>query len=96
MNYFGSVIFDDEFDKAKSVATKASRGIDFIEAREVWLDPNCVDGAPGRVVEGENRWLIIGRAHRQLWTVCYTMRNAKIRIISVRPARKEEKEIYEN
>ena len=88
--------FDDNFDKSKSEWTKKNRGIDFIEAREIWNDPFCIDGIPGNVVGGEHRWLIVGRALGKLWTVCYTRRNMKIRIISVRPARQAEKEIYEN
>lgn len=88
--------FDDDFDKSKSEWTKKNRGIDFIEAREIWNDPRCVDGAPGNVVGGEDRWLIVGKALDKLWTTCYTHRYSKIRIISVRPARQEEKEIYES
>jgi uncharacterized protein len=87
--------FDDNFDEEKSERTKKDRGIDFLEAREIWDDPLCVDGAPGNVISGENRWLIVGKAKGKLWTACYTIRSSKIRIISVRPARQEEREIYE-
>jgi uncharacterized DUF497 family protein len=37
--------FDDDFDKNKSEWTKKNRGIDFIEARDIWNDPQGVDGA---------------------------------------------------
>jgi uncharacterized DUF497 family protein len=43
---------------------------------------------------GEDRWLIIGMAAGKLWTVCFTHRTEGIRIISVRPPREIEREVY--
>ncbi len=87
------MLYDDEFDRSKSDWTKKHRGIDFIEAREIWNDPNKIEDAPANVIGGENRWLVVGRALGKIWTVCYTYRNSKIRIISVRPSREDEREI---
>ena len=31
-------------------------------------DPQCIDGASGNVISGENRWLIVGKIQNRLWT----------------------------
>jgi uncharacterized DUF497 family protein len=85
--------FDETYDAAKSAWTKQVRGIDFLEAREIWQDPNAAQG-PGNSEMGEDRWLIIGMAMGRIWTACFTNRPAGVRIISVRPARDIEKEVY--
>ena len=85
--------FDENFSLTKSVWTKQNRGIDFVEARAVWGDPNATQG-PGNSDEDEDRWLIIGMAIGKLWTVCFTHRPSGVRIISVRPPSEIEKEVY--
>ena len=52
--------FDESFDKEKSDWTKRVRGIDFLEAREIFADPTWVVG-PGTMKDGEERWLRVGR-----------------------------------
>lgn len=85
--------FDDNFDKKKSQWTKRVRGIDFIEAREIFQDPNETIG-PGTPKDGEVRWLRVGLARGKVWTVGYIMRNNLVRIFMVRPARDDEKDAY--
>jgi uncharacterized DUF497 family protein len=86
-------MFDEAFDFEKSEWTKNSRGIDFIVARNVWKDPNAIEG-PAATVEGEERWLKVGCIDDKIWTVGFTYRLSKIRIFMIRPARKEEKGAY--
>ena len=83
-----------EFDEQKSSANKLKHGIDFIEAQRIWDDPERVE-IPARTTE-EPRIMIIGRIGQSIWTGIYTIRNNNIRLISVRKARKDEKEIYES
>jgi uncharacterized DUF497 family protein len=83
-----------EFDLQKSRSNKIKHGIDFIEARNLWEDPQRVI-IPTKYVE-EKRNLIIGIVKDKIWSGIYTIRNNKIRIISVRRARKNEEEIYES
>jgi uncharacterized protein len=85
--------FDENFDQSKSQWTKRTRGIDFVEAREVFNDPNETVG-PGTAKDGEERWLRIGMAQGKLWTVGYTMRSGLIRIFMVRPPHDDEKDAY--
>lgn len=85
--------FDDGFNQEKSEWTKRERGIDFVEAREIFKDPISVVG-PGTSKNDEERWLRVGMAKGKLWTVGYTIRANTIRIFMARPPRKEEKEAY--
>ena len=48
-------MFDETFDRGKSQRTKETRGIDFIEARAVWDDPEAIEG-PATMKDGEERW----------------------------------------
>jgi uncharacterized DUF497 family protein len=78
--------FDDTFDKNKSEKTKLERGLDFIEARAIWLDSECVS-LPAKNVEGESRTFTVGQIEGKLWVAIWTYRfGDQIRIISVRRA----------
>ncbi|MHB8482946.1 MAG: BrnT family toxin [Nitrospiria bacterium] len=96
--YFDTITimdFDNTFDKNKSEWTKENRGADFTEARKIWNDPDSIS-VPAKVIGGEARFLQIGTLKKKVWTVCYTLRNGQIRIISVRRARDEEEKFYRN
>ena len=83
-----------EFDGRKSLANKAKHGIDFHEAQQLWDDPNLIE-IPART-EDEPRWVLVGRIGERCWSAVATYRADRIRIISVRRARKEEIAIYES
>lgn len=83
-----------EFDEQKGLSNKLKHGIDFIEAQEIWDDAERIE-IPARTTD-EPRIMIIGRVGQFIWTGIYTIRNNIIRLISVRKARKDEKEIYES
>jgi uncharacterized protein len=81
-----------EFDPDKSHANKTKHGIDFIEAQSLWLDYNRVE--INARTTNEMRSLIIAILNDEIWSAVFTIRNNRIRIISVRKSRKNEKEIY--
>jgi uncharacterized DUF497 family protein len=81
-----------EFDQKKSINNKDKHGIDFEEAQLLWLDPDAVE-IRARTV-GEDRKLLIARFRNEFWSAVFTYRHKKIRIISVRISRENEKEIY--
>ncbi len=83
-----------EFDLEKSAGNRAKHGIDFVEAQSLWLDPELVE-VPVKVRD-EPRFLVIGKIDEKHWSGVITYRSEKIRIISVRRARKEEIDIYES
>ncbi len=81
-----------EFDEGKSAANKGKHGIDFVEAQALWRDPDRLQVAARS--RDEPRWQVIGSIGRTLWSAFVTNRHDKIRIISVRRARPEEKARY--
>ena len=82
-----------EFDDKKSASNKMKHGIDFEQAKELWDDPDLIE-IPLRTSD-EPRFLVVGKIARKYWSGIITYRDDKIRIISVRRARKEEVNIYE-
>jgi hypothetical protein len=82
-----------EFDPQKSAANKAKHGIDFVEAQELWSDPDRIE-FPARPMN-EPRFLIVGQIVQAVWTATVTYRHEEtIRIISVRRARDNEEAHY--
>lgn len=86
------MLFD--YDKEKSRANKAKHGIDFVEAQGIWKDPDALE-VPART-EDEPRSMVTGQLRGKLWSAVVTYRTGRIRIISVRRSRKEEKALYES
>jgi uncharacterized DUF497 family protein len=83
-----------EFDDKKSTGNKMKHGIDFKQAQKLWDDSDLIE-IPVRTSD-EPRFLVIGRIAGKYWSGIITYRGDKIRIISVRRARKEEVNIYES
>jgi uncharacterized DUF497 family protein len=83
-----------EFDESKSLANKAKHGIDFVEAQTLWEDMDFLE-VPAKT-EDEPRAVVIGKIGEQHWSAIITWRKDKIRIISVRRSRREERELYES
>jgi uncharacterized protein len=83
-----------EFDEAKSRTNKARHGIDFVEAQALWEDMDLLE-VPAKT-EDEPRAVVIGKIAETHWSAIITWRNEKIRIISVRRSRREERELYES
>jgi len=82
-----------EFDARKSRSNHEKHGIDFVEARRLWDDPDLIV-VPARTTD-EPRLLIVGKLEDRHWSAIITYRGDHVRIISVRRARKEEIELYE-
>ena len=83
-----------EFDEQKSKANKAKHGIDFMEAQTLWEDIDLLE-IPAKT-EDEPRIIVIGKIGDRHWSAIITYRNERIRIISVRRSRREERELYES
>ena len=81
-----------EYDNDKSESNKRKHGIDFDTARRLWEDYNRVE-IPAKWID-EQRIILIARLEEEIWVAIFTHRKNTIRIISVRKARKNEKEIY--
>ncbi len=83
-----------EFDPRKSESNKRKHGISFDEGQALWDDPEHLE-LPARTV-GEQRYMLIGKIRGKHWSAVFTIRGEKMRMVSVRRARKEEVEAYEN
>ena len=81
-----------EFDPKKSRSNKEKHGIDFETARRLWRDPGRIE-IPARWVD-ETRFILIAELEDMLWASVFTYRKNRIRIISVRKSRDNEKKIY--
>jgi len=91
--YIFYTMFSFEFDEQKSRANSAKHGIDFVQAQELWSDPDFVE-IPARTLD-EPRFLVIGRIEGKHWSAVVTHRRGAVRIISVRRSRPEEVVLYE-
>lgn len=82
--------------KKKRTTNLDKHGIDFIDAAEIFNDPNRIETIDGRQDYGEERLQTIGYAMPGLLFVVYTYRDSKTkrRLISARKASAKEKAIY--
>jgi uncharacterized DUF497 family protein len=83
-----------EFDENKSQSNLEKHGIDFVDAQQLWDDPDLLE-IPAKIVD-EPHALIIGMIAEKHWSGVITYRNGNIRIISVRRSRQEEVNLYES
>ena len=83
-----------EFDPVKSKSNKKKHGIDFIDAKTLWADPDLLE-IP-LTTTTEERFLVVGKIDGKHGSGMITYRGENIRIISVRRARKEEIGLYES
>ena len=81
-----------EFDAKKSLRNKQKHGVDFNQIQKLWKSPFVELVSK---YEDEPRRLVIGTLADTVWTVIVTHRDEKIRIISARRAREDEKEVYQ-
>ena len=81
-----------EYDPIKSNANFKKHGIDFEQAKYLWADVNRIN-IPARSTT-ELRYALIAIYKNKIWSVFYTIRKERIRLISVRRARKLERRIY--
>ena len=83
-----------EFDPDKSAANKEKHGLDFVEAQSVWSDDNAINITSRETPE--LRFMAIGLIGAVFWSVVWTERDGRMRIIPARRSRKNEEKIYEN
>ena len=82
-------MFEFEWDENKSQINKQKHGIDFKEAKKLFKKGIKVYFA--KEVADEKRYLISNFLNNKCYTAVFTVRNGKIRIISVRRCRENEK-----
>jgi len=83
------------WDEAKRQSNLEKHKLDFKDAHLVFENPDKCTYDASR--EGEIRWLDIALAevHGKLLVLVYTRRRELVRVISFRPASREEREQYD-
>lgn len=81
-----------EFDREKSLTNRMKHGIDFSDAQQLWQDYFVV--VPTYAGSDGERTCTIGMINDVCWVAVTTKRHGRIRIISVRRARKIERKKY--
>ncbi len=84
---------DFEWDGAKSEKNRRERGFGFDDAALIFDGP-VIEWSDVREAWGEARTVAIGSAEGRILAVIYTDREDVRRIISARPARKKEEELW--
>ncbi|WP_103668583.1 BrnT family toxin [Pseudanabaena sp. BC1403] len=82
-----------EYDESKSQSNLVKHGIDFVKAQELWNDLDLLE-IPSKI-QGETRFVIIGKINNKHWSGVIAYRDQNIRIISVRRSRIQEVALYE-
>lgn len=77
-----------EYDPAKSARNRLKHGIDFEEAKRLW--EGMVVTVPSLGEYGELRYVAIGTIDGKHWTAVITLREGRVRIISVRRSRTKD------
>lgn len=83
-----------EYNPNKSHKNKEKYGVDFDQAQALWQDSRRIK-IQARTTD-EERFLVIGKIGIKHWSTVITYLADKIRIISVRRARKKEVDLYES
>lgn len=85
-----------EWDEKKTVANEKKHGVSFHEASTVFGDPLAITFNDPDHSSQEERYLTFGLSQsNKLLVVSHTQRSDRTRIISARPATRQERKIYE-
>jgi uncharacterized protein len=96
-----STDYEFEWDDAKAESNLAKHGVDFTDAMTVLLDPLALTRFDDEHSDDEERLVSLGRAaNEQLVLAVHTFNatgpnTALVRLISARPATRQEREQYE-
>jgi uncharacterized protein len=83
-----------DWDPEKSRINKIKHGISFEEAMTLWESDYLEVENVARSLEGEVRNATLGCVGKKVYLAIWTPRGNSLRLISVRKARKYEKEIF--
>ena len=84
---------DFEWDEEKRLKNIEKHGIDFVDADILFGNPHLV--APGKTVDGEQRWLATGMIDEIYVTAVFSRLDPVIHMISMRSARDGERKRHQ-
>lgn len=82
-----------EWDETKRRTNLDKHGLDFQDARRVFSQPVLIT-PDARHDYGEPRYKALGELDNLIVYIAFTPRGGAVRIISMRPANKKEREVY--
>jgi uncharacterized DUF497 family protein len=83
-----------EWDEVKRLRVLADRGIDFEDILDAFDDPFRLERHDRRQDYGETRYVMLAMSSGRVYNIVYTVRNAKIRIITAFKANTREQSRY--
>lgn len=86
-----------EWDEDKNRGNIRKHGVDFRDAVYAFADPHALNIPDDEHSEGEERWVLLGMSagHRLLLVVHTDRSHNRIRVISARPATRQERAAYQ-
>ncbi len=84
-----------EWDEAKNRENIAKHGIDFADAPHIFERPVLARRDDRQDYGGEERWIAIGELRDVVVVMVFTLREDRIRVISIRKANRRERKILE-
>jgi len=81
-----------ECEQAKSETNRLKHGIDFVQAQELWKDLYALQIQAKS--DTEPRFALIDSMQGRAWSVFFTEKNSKIRIISAYRSRINEEDFH--
>jgi uncharacterized DUF497 family protein len=85
-----------EWDEVNDTKSYTKHGVSTEEGESVFQDEHRLDFPDPTHSVRENRYVTIGRsAHPRVMFVAWRLRGRLVRVISVRPASKQERAVYE-
>ena len=96
------IVYDFQWDAVKALSNASKHGVTFEQAASVFLDPLALTVFDEAHSQHEKRWWLLGHdANGTLLLVAHTYQttgpaSARVRLISARPATKQERYFYEN
>ena len=93
-------MFEFEWHPGKGASNLRKHGVSFELAATVFSDPLAISMPDEEHSESEERWVTMGEVRTgQLIVVCHTFHRCedawKVRIISARPATRNERQVFE-
>ena len=83
-----------EGDRTKAKRNNTKHGVSFEFAKGVFRDVFAIERVDDRFSYDEERFVIVGMVEGVLLSVTYATRNERLRLISARPATRDEQDDY--
>lgn len=85
-----------EWDEGNDVKSYSKHGVSCLEAESLFQDERRLDFRDPLHSQDEERFVTLGQSSRpRILFAAWTLRKGKVRVISVRPASRKERNVYE-